>query len=110
MVFVQVGITKFVRIRERKKKMIGTISENLGCWLLPVVGAAYVFNVLGLLFIILVFGVPVLVFVLIVRAVLRNRKENIRLRLEVGKLAGELEQARKKNKTDEENGSSTPSG
>ena len=63
-----------------------------------------------LLVIVLVFGIPVLVFVLIVRALLRDRKENVRLRLEVGKLADELEQARKKKKTDEEDDSSARSG
>jgi len=63
-----------------------------------------------LLVIVLVFGIPVLVFVLIVRAVLRNRKENIRLRLEVGKLADELEQERKKSQGEQENNSSRQSG
>jgi hypothetical protein len=65
---------------------------------------------LSLLIIAIIYGVPVLLIVLFVRYVLRNKRENIRLRLEVGKLADELEQARKKNKTDEENSSSTQSG
>ena len=34
--------------------------------------------------------------ILIVRILLRNKRENVRLRLEVGKLADELEQMRKK--------------
>lgn len=63
-----------------------------------------------LLVIVLVFGAPVLVFVLIVRAVLRNRKENIRLRLEVGKLADELEQERRKSKGGQEDSSCGRSG
>jgi len=53
------------------------------------------------LVIILVFGVPVLLIVLLVRFVLRNKRENVRLRLEVSKLADELEQARKQKKSDE---------
>ena len=62
------------------------------------------------LVIILVFGVPVLLIVLFVRFVLRNKRENVRLRLEVSKLADELEQARKQKKTGDENDSSTDSG
>ena len=53
------------------------------------------------LVIILVFGVPVLLIVLFVRFVLRNKRENVRLRLEVSKLADELEQARNQKKSDE---------
>jgi len=53
------------------------------------------------LVIILVFGVSVLLIVLFVRFVLRNKRENVRLRLEVSKLADELEQARKQKKSDE---------
>ena len=41
------------------------------------------------------FGIPVVLVILFLRSMLRNRTENIRLRLEVGKLADELEQARK---------------
>jgi hypothetical protein len=46
--------------------------------------------------ILIVFGIPVVVVVLVVKYVLQQKRENIRLRLEVGKLADELEQARKK--------------
>jgi len=60
--------------------------------------------------ILVVFGVPILLIVLFVRLVLRNRKENIRLRLEVGKLADELEQERKKAKGTEKGNSSEKSG
>jgi len=57
------------------------------------------------LVILVVFGIPVLLIVLFFRLLLRNKRENVRLRLEVGKLADELEQMRKK-KDDEENNSS----
>jgi len=60
--------------------------------------------------ILVVFGVPILLIVLFVRLVLRNRKENIRLRLEVGKLADELEQERKKVTGTEKGNSSEKSG
>ena len=62
------------------------------------------------LVIILVAGVPVLLIVLFVRFVLRNKRENVRLRLEVGKLADELEQARKQTQGEQKNKSSTQSG
>ena len=41
------------------------------------------------------FAIPVVLSVLFLQFLLRNKKENIRLRLEVGKLADELEQTRK---------------
>ena len=41
------------------------------------------------------FAIPVVLAVLFLQLLLRNKKENIRLRLEVGKLADELEQTRK---------------
>jgi uncharacterized membrane-anchored protein YhcB (DUF1043 family) len=46
--------------------------------------------------ILVVFGIPVLLIILFARLLLRNKRENVRLRLEVGKLADELEQMRKK--------------
>ena len=55
------------------------------------------------------FGIPVLLIVLFFRLLLRNKRENVRLRLEVGKLAEELEQMRKK-KGEEEKNSSDKSG
>ena len=58
-----------------------------------------------LLIILISFGVPVLLIILFFRFLLRNKRENVRLRLEVGKLADELEQVRKQ-KDDEENNSS----
>jgi|GEM_PF-2012270 len=52
----------------------------------------------GLLVILFVCGVPVVVIVLVVRYALRAGRESRRLRLEVGKLADELEQMRKQTK------------
>jgi len=63
-----------------------------------------------LLIIIVVLGIPVLVVVVFLRLMLRNKKENIRLRLEVGKLANELEQERKRAKGAEKGNSSAESG
>lgn len=51
------------------------------------------------------FALPVALIIYIFRLLLRNKKENIRLRLEVGKLADELQQARKQKDT--ENGDSS---
>ncbi len=49
-----------------------------------------------ILIILILLGVPVLLIILFFRLLLRNKRENVRLRLEVGKLADELEQMRKK--------------
>lgn len=43
----------------------------------------------------IVYVIPIIVIVYIIRLLQRNKRENIRLRLEVGKLADELEQMRK---------------
>ena len=43
--------------------------------------------------------VPVAVVIYVIRLLIRNRRENQRLRLEVGKLADELERARKQNES-----------
>ena len=48
----------------------------------------------------IVFVLPVLVVVWIIRSLVRNKRENQRLRLEVGKLADELERMRKKNEAE----------
>jgi len=63
-----------------------------------------------LLIILIIFGIPVVLIVLFVRYALRNRRENIRLRMEVGKLADELEQVRKQMRGSEKEGSSAKSG
>ena len=47
------------------------------------------------LIVIIVFAIPVVLAIKFFRLMLWNKKENIRLRLEVGKLADELEQMRK---------------
>jgi hypothetical protein len=43
----------------------------------------------------IVFGIPIAVAIIFYRMMLRNKNENIRLRLEVGKLADELEKVRR---------------
>ena len=43
--------------------------------------------------------VPVVIVIYIIRLLIRNKQENQRLRLEVGKLADELERARKQNES-----------
>ena len=63
-----------------------------------------------LLIILIVFGTPIVLIILFFRLVLRNKRENVRLRLEVGKLADELEQMRKQAKGDEEDNPSDKSG
>jgi hypothetical protein len=63
-----------------------------------------------LLVVILVFGGQVGLIVWFARLLLRNRKENIRLRLEVGKLADELEQERRKSRGEQKDNSSGQSG
>jgi len=50
----------------------------------------------------LVIAAPILVIVLIIRSLIRNKRENQRLRLEVGKLADELERMRKKGESNED--------
>ena len=52
------------------------------------------------------FALPVVLIIYIFRLLLRNKKENIRLRLEVGKLADELQQARKQKNTENDDSSS----
>jgi hypothetical protein len=63
-----------------------------------------------ILLILIIFAIPVLLIVLTVRYVLRSNNENRRLRLEVGKLADELEQARKQNKGENNNNPSPGTG
>ena len=58
-----------------------------------------------LLVVLIVSIVPVVLIIQFLRLFLRNKRENIRLRLEVGKLADELEQMRK-NKDNNANKSS----
>ena len=65
---------------------------------------------LELIIIFIVFGIPVVLIILFARLLLRNKRENVRLRLEVGKLADELEQMRKKSGGAEKGNSSDKSG
>ena len=65
---------------------------------------------LAFIIIAIIVGIPVLLIILLVRYGLRNKRENVRLRLEVGKLADELEQVRKQAKGDEKEDSSAKSG
>ena len=53
----------------------------------------------GLLIILVVFGIPVVLIVLFVKHLVRSNEERRRLRLEVGKLADELEQVRKQKES-----------
>jgi Sec-independent protein translocase protein TatA len=48
------------------------------------------------------FGIPIWV----IRSLIRNQRENQKLRLEVGKLADEVQQIRKKNENKQEDPSS----
>ncbi len=71
--------------------------------------ASWIPGPIELLVILIVFGTPVVLIILFARLLLRNKRENVRLRLEVGKLADELEQMRKQQ-DDEEKDSSDKSG
>ena len=53
----------------------------------------------------IVYGIPIVLVILFARLLLRNKRENVRLRLEVGKLADELEQMRKQKDDEEKNSS-----
>ena len=59
--------------------------------------------------ILIYFGIPVVLVILLARYLLQNKREIVRLRLEVGKLADELEQMRKQ-KDDQDNNSPDTSG
>lgn len=61
------------------------------------------------LIILIVIGIPIFLIILFAKLLLRNKRENVRLRLEVGKLADELEQMRKQSKDDEEDNPSDKS-
>ncbi len=50
--------------------------------------------------VLIVFAIPIVLAIKFFRLMLRNKNENIRLRLEVGKLADELEQARRQEGTE----------
>jgi uncharacterized membrane protein YqiK len=50
---------------------------------------------LELIVVLIVWVLPILLVIWIIRSLIRNKRENQRLRLEVGKLADELQQIRK---------------
>jgi len=50
-----------------------------------------------ILVVLIVFGIPVFIVVWVIRSLVRNKRENQRLRLEVGKLADELEKIHRQN-------------
>ena len=76
--------------------------DNILVWIgIPGVWEWLVIFVVGFI----VYGIPIILVILFLKLFLRNRRENIRLRLEVGKLADELEQMRKKQDNDENNSS-----
>ncbi len=84
---------KTVHIKENAGKEQKMINNILAFWM-PGPWECIVILIVG--------GIPVLLIILFARFLLRNKRENVRLRLEVGKLADELEQVRKQ-KDDEEN-------
>ncbi len=92
------SIRKHITIVGKERKMINNI---LAFWM-P--------GPIELLIILISFGIPVLLIVLFFRLLSRNKRENVRLRLEVGKLADELEQVRKKAGGAEKDNSSNKSG
>lgn len=53
------------------------------------------FSIWEVLISLMILAVPIVIAVVFFRLLLRNKRENIRLRLEVGKLADELEKVRK---------------
>jgi len=58
---------------------------------------------LEILIVLVFLAIPIILIIVFLRLLSRNKRENIRLRLEVGKLANELEQARKQKGTEESN-------
>ena len=97
---MQAGITKFVRIRERKKKMIGTISEDLEFWLLPVMLAAYAF----------IFALIIICLIRVSTYFRTAGKEQKLIRMELGKVAEEVHLLRQELKGEQKDTSSTQSG
>ena len=63
-------------------------------------------GVVETLFVLIGFAIPIVLVILFFLLLLRNKKENIRLRLEVGKLADELEKVRKQKDTEKGDSSS----
>jgi hypothetical protein len=93
-------VCKTAHIKENARKERKMINNILAFWM-PGPWECIV--------ILVVFGVPVLLIILFARLLLRNKRENVRLRLEVGKLADELEQMRKNAKGNKKDNSSDKS-
>lgn len=53
-------------------------------------------GIIEIFMIIVILGAPIALIIWFIKMITKNKKENIRLRLEVGKLADELEKLRKK--------------
>ena len=62
------------------------------------------------LVILIVFGIPVILIVLVFKFISKGKKERLKQRLEIGKLADELEQIRKKIEPNEKTDSPSESG
>ena len=75
--------------------------------MINVLFASWTITPLGLLVILITVGIPIILIVLIVRFLIKANKERQRLRLELGKLADELEQVRKQAQSGEKSSSLT---
>ena len=64
---------------------------------IPSLGVAELLVIIVLM--VVIYAIPILVVIWFARRTIENRRENVRLRLEVGKLAEELEQVRKLHQT-----------
>jgi hypothetical protein len=93
-------VCKTAHIKENVEKEQKMINNILAFWMS---------GPIELLIILISFGVTVFLIILFFRLVLRNKRENVRLRLEVGKLADELGQIRKQAKGDKKDNSSDKS-
>jgi len=59
--------------------------------------ATFIPGILEILIVLIFFSIPIALIVWFLKMLAKQKNENIRLRLEVGKLADELEKARKKD-------------
>ena len=67
--------------------------------------AAFVPGILEILIILIIFSIPIALIIWFLKILTKQKNENIRLRLEIGKLADELEKARKQTKEEKEENS-----
>ena len=58
----------------------------------------------------IIYGVPIALIVLVVRYIMRSKKERLKLQMDISKIADELEQIRKKIEPNEQNDSPSESG